>query len=245
MGRAGSCGVVRGGPAAQLSLVDAQRGVSRETSHSNHSLGALKKIFPQQCPLREPSSVALLEFPMTVVFIITHPLARATTSPPRRFSFVDSHHGFRSPARRSPRIPGGSRPPGVSAPPSVLVLVLRRRLITTTRILTQHVNIAATLILVYDHILTFDLEVERIWKHTPWSGGKVLWMGVSTPPVRIGCFHHSTAIVLAAAPVPQPRQLPRYPHARGHRHSTSPPNGPTGVVFDARAFLPFLHAAVR
>lgn len=51
---------------------------------------------------------------------------------------------------------------------------------THYRTLTSHVNIAATLILVYDYLLTFDDEVQRVWKNIRWSGATVLWIGVST-----------------------------------------------------------------
>jgi hypothetical protein len=169
-------------------------------SWSLQSLAWGTKINPLrlQCALREPSPVERSGEKIFVLrcfiisYIITVVVLPLWLSPPpsypARFSF-DSYHGFRtSPARRCPRIPGTSRPPGVSAHPSVLVLFLRRRLITTTRILTQHVNTAATLILVYDLILTFDIEVERIWENTPWSGAKVLWMGVSDPSSELATF---------------------------------------------------------
>jgi len=42
---------------------------------------------------------------------------------------------------------------------------------------TRRVNTAASVILVYDFILTFDDEVQRIWKQTPWSVAKLLWIG--------------------------------------------------------------------
>jgi hypothetical protein len=45
--------------------------------------------------------------------------------------------------------------------------------------LSRYFNAAATVILVYDFLLTFGDEKERIWKDGTWTGAKVLWVGVS------------------------------------------------------------------
>ena len=47
------------------------------------------------------------------------------------------------------------------------------------RILSRHFNAAATVILLYDFLLTFGDETQRIWKDGTWSGAKALWVGVS------------------------------------------------------------------
>jgi hypothetical protein len=85
-------------------------------------------------------------------------------------------------------------------------------LLKNHRALARHVNTAASLVLVYDHILTFDDEVERIWKRTPWSGAKLLWIGVRPPAHRPICYSMQ---VLTTASIPKPRQLPDHPHDRG------------------------------
>jgi len=43
--------------------------------------------------------------------------------------------------------------------------------------ITKQLNTAATLILVYDYLLTFGDEVQRVGRDTAWSGAKVLWLG--------------------------------------------------------------------
>ncbi len=45
--------------------------------------------------------------------------------------------------------------------------------------MSRYFNAAATVILLYDFLLTFGDETQRIWKDGTWSGAKALWVGVS------------------------------------------------------------------